>query len=311
MRNENFSLDTSGLSEWVDETQNALIRKSLLEGRTLNTLTLMPNVKHKATINIIDPQANLRTGDACGFTAAGDTPFTQREMEVCPIVDQQSFCINDLNEFYLSKSMSPGSYGDSDQPIGQIFLEGLAQTTNIDVNQVIWQGDTTITGSTDVNRICDGFLKLMDDSQGYISAGTGVLSAATIIDQVDAVVQAIPLDLLNDEVTLYIGYDKFNIYMQALLNDNRFHFKPEAVDYTYKIDGRQNITLMADRGLNGLDEIFGSVKVNLFFGTDILSDFSGVKFRYSEDNEEWRYTMRAKMGVQVAFPELVVRHRAS
>ena len=49
-----MGLDVSGLSVYTDENKLDLIKKSILEGRTLNYVTVQPDIKSSATINIID-----------------------------------------------------------------------------------------------------------------------------------------------------------------------------------------------------------------------------------------------------------------
>ena len=79
-----MALDVSGLSVYTDENKMDLIKKSVLEGRTLQYLTVQPDIKTSAAINIIDSTLVGQAG-SCGFSANGTTTLTQRTLSVAPI----------------------------------------------------------------------------------------------------------------------------------------------------------------------------------------------------------------------------------
>jgi len=47
----------------------------------------------------------------------------------------------------------------------------------------------------------------------------------------------------------------------------------------------------------------------LFYGTDLLTDEENFELWYSKDNDEVRFQASFKVGVQVAYPDLVVDFR--
>ena len=49
-----MSLNVAGLSVYTDENKMDLIKKSILNGRTLEFITIQADIKSSATINILD-----------------------------------------------------------------------------------------------------------------------------------------------------------------------------------------------------------------------------------------------------------------
>jgi spore coat polysaccharide biosynthesis protein SpsF (cytidylyltransferase family) len=67
-----------------------------------------------------------------------------------------------------------------------------------------------------------------------------------------------------------------------------------------------NVKVVAVRGLNSQNKMYLSKASNFYFGTDLLNDSEDFRIHYSQDNDEVRFLAKWKMGVQVAFPDLVV-----
>jgi hypothetical protein len=58
--------------------------------------------------------------------------------------------------------------------------------------------------------------------------------------------------------------------------------------------------------LLGYNRLVCSYLGNFFYGTDLLSDEENFELWYSKDNDEVRFQAAFKVGVQVAYPDLVV-----
>ena len=90
-----MSLDVSGLSAYTDENKMDLIKKSVLGGRTLDFISIQPDIKSSATINILDSNLVAAAG-ACGWSEAGTTELTQRTLSVCPLKVNEAICLDTL-----------------------------------------------------------------------------------------------------------------------------------------------------------------------------------------------------------------------
>lgn len=303
-----MSLNVTGLSTYTDENKMDLIKKSVLEGRTLNYITVQPDIKSSATINIIDSDLVLQAG-ACGWNEDGETSLTQRSLTVCDIKVNESICLDTLENYYTQKMMNPGSYNE-EIPFEQMYAEEKAGKINAAIEDIIWKGDTSLTGNTGK---CDGFIKLINSLSGSTVAGnTGsvsALTAANIIDVVDAMVGSVPTDIINaEDLVLFMGYETYRLYSKALRDANLWHHtgaENQGGEFTQPVPNT-NVQVVAVRGLNGTNRMFLSKASNFYFGTDLLNDSEDFKIFYSEDNDEVRFRAKWKMGVQLAFPEFVV-----
>lgn len=306
-----MSLNVSGLAAFTDENKMALIKKSVLGGRTLQFITVQPDIKSSAAINIIDSTLDAQAG-ACGWNAAGTTSLTQRDLSVCPIKINEAICLDTLESYYTQKMMNAGSYNES-IPFEQIFAEEKAGKIGALVDDIIWKGDTA-TGSGDL-ALCNGYIQLFDKtaaSGSTVAGNTGsvtALTAANIIAVVDAIAAVVPTDIIDaEDLVLFMGYDAYRLWATALRNANLFHYngaENQTDGFSQMIPGT-NIKVVAVRGLNGTNRMFTSRGANFYYGTDLLNDSEDFSIFYSSDNDEVRFRAKWKMGVNVAFPAFVV-----
>jgi hypothetical protein len=302
-----MSLNVSALSTYTDELKMELIKKSVLEGRTTQLITVQPDIKSAASINIIDSTLELQAG-ACGWNDAGTTALSQRDIAVCPIKVNESICLDTLESYYTQKMMQPGSYNE-EIPFEQMFAEEKAGKISAVIDDIIWKG--SVTGGTGNLALCDGFIELAGGSSvvaGNTSSATAI-DASNVIDLVDDMVTALPADIIDaDDLHLFVGYDTYRLYSKALRDANLFHYtgaEDQGQEFSQMVPGT-NVRVIAVRGLNGTNKMMLSRAANLYFGTDLLSDAEEFRIFYSEDNDEVRFRAKWKMGVQFAFPEFVV-----
>jgi hypothetical protein len=302
-----MSLNVNGLAAWTDENKMPLIKKSVLGGRTIQFITVQPDIKSTAAINILDSTLSIQAG-ACGFTDAGSTILTQRDLSVCPLKVNESICLDTLESYYVQAMMQPGSYNES-IPFEQLYAEDKADKIAAAIEDNIWKGNhASFTAFT----ACDGFIKLFentDASGSTINGNTANLTALTssnIIAAVDAMAASVATDIIDSEdLVLFMGYDVYRTWALALRNANLFHYtgaENQGDGFTQMIPGT-NIKVVAVRGLNNTNRMYLSRGANFYFGTDLLSDYENFSIFYSMDNQEVRFVAKFKIGVQVAFPE--------
>tara|TARA_R110001592_G_scaffold44370_3_gene142851 strand:- start:1062 stop:1991 length:930 start_codon:yes stop_codon:yes gene_type:complete len=303
-----MGLDVSGLSVYTDENKLDLIKKSILEGRTLEYVTVQPDIKTSATINIIDSTLVGQAG-SCGFNSDGTTVLSQRTIAVAPIKVNESICIDTLESYYTQKMMNPGSYNEN-LPFEQIYAEDKAEKIADMIESIVWKGDTLGAGNL---ALADGLLKVIDAEGAVVNGNSGAVTAATgitagnIIDVVDGMVAAVPADIIDaDDIILFMGYDNYRTYAKALRDANLFAYDgSEGKDFSQMVPGT-NVKVVAVKGLNGTSRLILSRQANLYIGTDLLNDAEQFSIFYSRDNDEVRFVAKLKIGAQVAFPEFIV-----
>jgi hypothetical protein len=305
-----MSLNVAGLTAYVNQERMALIKKMVLGGRSTQFLTVQPDIKSSASINLLSSTLQAQAG-GCGFTNSGSTILTQNDLVVCPLKVQESICLDTLEQYYTQSLMNPGSY-NTQIPFEQLYAEEKVSQISALLDDLIWKGDT---GSTGNNALCTGFISLATGATysgsvvtGNISSATAI-TAANIISLVDDMVSVIPTDIIDmDDLYLYMGYDTYRLYALALRNANLFHYtgaENQGETFSQMIPGT-NVRAIAVRGLNGTDKMFLSSKSNMYFGTDLLNDYENFELWYSLDNQEVRMSSKWKSGVNAAFWDFVV-----
>lgn len=301
-------LDLSALSAWTDEHAIDMIKEAVLKGRTVDLIKVQGGIKHSATINRLSTDLVAQSG-ACGFNATGSTVLDQRTITVCDIKINESICLTDLEDYYTSVMMNPGSYNE-EIPFEELFAGNKRDQLQALIEDLIWQGNTS-TGTGNM-ALCDGFVKLFDGATGSVGAyGTysASLSATDAIDVVDEMVASVPTNVINaEDLHLFMSYPDFRTYTKALRDANLFHYtgdENQGGDFTLPIPGT-NVRAIAVRGLNGQDRMLLSPASNLYAGTDLLSDAEDFRIFYSQDNDEVRFISKFKIGIQCAYLENVV-----
>lgn len=302
-----MALDLTALTEYTDEHSGQLIKESVLTGRTVEQVTVQGGVKHKETINTLGTTLTAQAG-ACGWNAAGSTILAQRDIAVDPVKINETICLNDLEKYYTSTMMNPGSYSE-EIPFEQIFSENKRDAVKSLMENLIWKGDKD-SGTGNLDK-ANGFVKLFDAQVVSPYDGTYTIAtfAANIIDTVDGMITQLNEDVLdNEDIVLFMSYANYRTYAKALRDANLFHYtggESQGEKFSQMHPGT-NVKVVATKGLSGVDRLVLSPASNLVVGTDLLGDAEDFKIWYSKDNDEVRFLAKFKVGVQVQFLDYVV-----
>lgn len=306
-----MSLNVAGLTAYVDQERMSLIKKMILGGRSTQFLTVQPDIKSSASINLLSSNLIAQAG-GCGFSDSGTTILTQNDLVVCPLKINESICLDTLEQYYTQKMMNPGSY-NTQIPFEQLYAEEKVSQISALIDDLIWKGNTNLPSGN--LSLCDGFVALATGATYSGSVVTGnvsgvtALTSANIISVIDDIVSVIPTNIIDmDDLYLYMGYDTYRLYALALRNANLFHYtgaEDQGEQFSQMVPGT-NVRAIAVRGLNGTDKMFLSSKSNLYFGTDLLNDYENFELWYSLDNQEVRMASKWKAGVNAAFWDYVV-----
>jgi hypothetical protein len=311
-----FNVDA--LAAYTEQNEALLVTDSVLGAKTAALIksagNVMVGVKSAETINIMDTDAIFQAGGSCGFTASGSTTFTQRTVTVGKIKVNESLCPKDLEAKYLQKALPTGSMYDS-IPFEQEFADKKAKTIAAQLEVALWQGDTT-SGNANLSRF-DGLVKLIGAASGVVAANSSTfisgaplssITAANVISIFDGVYQAIPAEVVAaDDMTIFCGQDVFRTYTVALKNANQFHYSIDVkADSEFVLPGTM-IKVVALAGLNGTNKVYAMRLSNLFLGTDLLNEEEKFEIFYAKEADQVRFVSEFKMGVNVAFPDEIVK----
>ena len=313
-----MAFNVDALAAYTEQNEALLVTDSVLGAKTAALIksagNVMVGVKSAETINIMDTDAIFQAGGSCGFNASGSTTFTQRTVTVGKIKVNESLCPKDLESKYLQKALPTGSMYDS-IPFEQEFANKKAKTIAEQLEIGLWQGDTTSV-NVNLNKF-DGLVKLIGAASGVVAANTSTfisgaplssITAANVIEIFDGVYQAIPAKVVAaDDMTIFCGQDLFRTYTIALKNSGSFFYQIDVkADSEFVLPGTM-IKVVALAGLNGTNKVYAMRLSNLFLGTDLLNEEEKFEIFYAKEADQVRFVSEFKMGVNIAFPDEVVR----
>lgn len=304
-----MAFNVTGLTNYTNEQSTELVVKSLFGGKTAALLQaagqVQVGVKSAEALNILDSDVYFQA-DGCGYTASGNTTFSQRTITVGKIKVEETLCPKTLEAKWMQTQIAAGS------PEAVPFEEQIGNEKSSKIAKLLevamWQGDTA-SGNTNPNtNKFDGFVKIIGDAtavNGNTSSATAITSS-NIESLVDDMYAVIPADIADaDDLVLFVGIDTFKKYTTALRASNLFHYAADSEGMEIMIPAT-NIKMVGVGGLNGTDKMYISRVSNMFVGTDLANEEEEYKFWYSNDNDEVRFRATMKYGCQVAFPDQIV-----
>jgi hypothetical protein len=313
-----MSFSVSSLTNYTKENEALLVSSSVLGAKTAALIksagNVMVGVKSAETINIMDTDAFFQAGGTCGWNASGTTSFTQRTVTVGKIKVQESLCPKALEAKYLQKALPTGSTYDS-IPFEQDYSDRKAKTIASQLETAIWQGDTG-SANGNLNKF-DGLIKLIGAASGVVDANVSgyvsgaplsSITASNVIALLDGVYKAIPAKVVAaDDMTIFVGQDTFRTYTIALKNANMFNYSFDGkADSEFVLPGT-SIKVVAVAGLNSTNDVFAMRLSNLFLGTDLLNEEEKFEIFFAKEADEVRFAAEFKMGVNIAFPDEIVK----
>lgn len=313
-----MAFNVDALAAYTEQNEALLVTSSVLGAKTAALIksagNVMVGVKSAETINIMDTDAFFQAGGSCGFNASGTTTFTQRTVTVGKIKVNEALCPKDLEAKYLQKALPTGSMYDS-IPFEQEFTDKKAKRIAAQLEKALWQGDTA-SGDGNLNKF-DGLVKLIGAASGVVAANTSTyisgaplssITADNVISIFDGIYQAIPAQVVAaEDMTIFCGQDLFRTYTVALKNANQFHYSIDVkADSEFILPGT-SIKVVAVQGLNGTNKAYALRLSNMFIGTDLLNEEEKFEIFYAKEADQVRFVSEFKMGVNIAFPDEVVK----
>jgi hypothetical protein len=309
-----MAFNVSALNNYTNEQSTELVVKSLFGGKTAAVLQaagqVQVGVKSAEALNILASDVFFQA-DGCGYTASGNTTFTQRVITVGKIKVEETLCPKTLEAKWMQTQIAPGSPEavPFEEQIGSEKASRIAKLLEI----AMWQGDTATSNTNPNTNKFDGFTKLIDAaSASTISGNTSTATAITVANiegLVDDMYNVIPADIAEaEDLVLWVGIDTFKKYTTALRKSNLFHYAADSEGMEIVIPAT-NVKMIAVGGLTGTNRMFLARLSNLFVGTDLANEEEEYRFWYSQDNDEVRFRATMKYGVQFAFPDQIVQFK--
>ncbi len=294
----------TGLTSYTDQERLPLITKAVFSARSAALFTKQVGVKFAAALNLMDTDAVLQSGDACGYTTSGTTAFTQRNITVGRMKVQETLCPRSLEQYWMQTQLTQGSNYEG-VPFEQAFSEQKALRIAEALENAIWQGNAYFSGINQLLNAASGSVV-----SGNTAAISGAITSTNVISIFDTIYTRIPQAILTKtDLVMFCGWDTFRLLVMAFKANTGVMYNQ--VDLAGLADGEivypgTNIKVIAVPGLTGTSRIVATYLGNLFYGTDLLSDEEQFSIWFSRDNDEVRFQAAFKAGVQFAYPDLIV-----
>jgi len=309
----------TGLTSYTDQERLPLITKAVFSARSAALFTKQVGIKFAAALNLMDTDAVLQGGDACGYTSSGTTAFTQRNITVGRMKVQETLCPRALEQYWMQTQLTAGSNYEG-VPFEQAFSEQKALRIAEALENAIWQGNTYFSGVNQLLNAASGSTVLANASSTTwtpVSASVGI-TATNIIGIFDKIYNDIPQAILTkQDLVIFCGWNNYRTLVQAFKQGTTtggLAVLYNQVDLASLANGEfvypgTNVRVIAVPGLTNTNRIVCTYLGNLFYGTDLLSDEEQFSIWFSRDNDEVRFQAAFKAGVQFAYPDLIVDFR--
>ena len=301
----------TNLSSYTDQERLPLITKAVFSARSASLFTKQVGIKFAANLNLMDTDAVLQGGDACGYTTSGTTTISARVLTVGRMKVMETLCPRSLEQYWTQTQLTAGSMYDG-VPFEQAFAEQKALRIAEALETAIWQGNAYFSGMLQILNAASG--STISGNTGAVSASVGITSS-NVIGIFDNIYNQIPQAILTkQDLVIFCGWNNYRTLVQAFkqgTNTGGLAVLYNQVDLASLANGEfvypgTNVRVIAVPGLTGTNRIVASYLGNFHLGTDLLSDEEQFSIFYSRDNDEVRSIAAFKCGVQLAWPDLVV-----
>ena len=291
-----MAINTSALTQYVEEQRLPLIRKTVFAAPSTRYFNLQTGIKHSAALNILSTDVVFGDGATCGWNESGSTAFSQRILEVGNFKVNMSFCDKAMLKYWTGYDVRVAA-GQKSLPFEEDFVNGIIDGVRVKLENLIWNGVKATDGM-------DGLLTILAAASASTINPT-LATGTTIYAKTKAVYQAIPAGKL-DRASIFMGVDKFRDLVLELTEKNLYHYNPSVDSNLEIILPGTSTRVRGVAGLNGKKAIVAGDGENIYFGVDMEGDEEKFDLWYSQDNQEFRLAINFNAGVQVAFPDEIV-----
>jgi len=304
MENHKFSF-VNNMADFISANETELLSKITIGTAVADYVSIFPNIKHAEKVPVFDTgdiDSLVSTGHCS--TSFGDITMTEKTLTVCDYNIQKGYCPESLAKTIMGLRMQAGSYNEE---LGggaeERFIEDLVAKAAV-FNERKWFQADTASGDC-----ANGILAQLDAATGLtVDVTYTAMTPANAIEVAQSYVLNLPDSLKYTNTVMFLNRSDFQAFILSLLNAN--YYNPQ-YDPSGAVIAPMAVQLPASNTLVVSSEIGAgramiSYGQNLALGTDVLTDSAQAQAWWSNDNQEYRLSMKWRMGSLVFFPELVV-----
>lgn len=284
---DGFKLATKGVKE--AKTAKLLISSGNFQA---GVLTRSPIMKMDTSVTF--------QKQGCGRTAIGGTSFAETFIDVAKLAVYKDICYADLEGTYMSQALISNTDNPSEEVLMAEFTKQILDKEialiNLGVEKLIWQGQTSLSGSTNNLNKLDGILTQVSGVTATPVSGT------TIVGKLQSLYMAMDEDeRLMEDAYIFVSESVYEQYTIELWNADRFN---SAKDVDLKLAGL-SIKLFPTPGLSGNRTAIATRLSNLQLAFAGQPEVDNIDLWYSKDDNIFKENAFFSVGIKVIEPSEV------
>lgn len=293
-----MSLNVTAIPAYTDQLSEVLISKAVLDTNLMEFIDLKSGYSSgSVSLNIVD--STLPVGAfACGTDlGAGETVYTQVNVQIDDLQSRASSCINDLRGIYQSAFLSPSMANDN-MPFEEVLSAQYQEKLSKYNEGFLINGEASIAGSVGIK------------GQITAAAGSGVPAAPVAWTVQNAVEQSLdiydaidPSVIDRDDLIMVVSNANYRTLVRALVAQNLYGFQSVEGNQILILPGT-NIRVVASSGLLSSNYVFAGPGQFITALTGLEDEMSSFKFTYNSFDDLLYFRAAWRLGVGVAQPEL-------
>ena len=301
MEKHNFSF-VNNMADFVKANETELLTKLVIGTSVADYVSIFPNIKHAEKVPAFetgDIDSIVSTGHCS--TTFGDITMTEKTLTVCDYNIQKGYCPESLAKTIMGLRMQAGSYNEE---VGaeERFIEDLVAKAAVFNERKFFQADATDC-SLGINAQLDAA------SASTVNVTYTAMTPSNAIEVAQTYVLALPEALKYNSTVLFVNRSDFQALILGLLNANYYNpqYDPSGAviaPMAVQLPATNTLVVSSEIGTGRALATYGQ---NLAMGTDVLTDSAQAATWWSADTQQYRISMKWRMGSLVFFPELAVR----
>jgi hypothetical protein len=306
---------TSITTTYAGQYANKIIAASLLSSPTIDRggIEVKPNIPYKYVIKRLATDAILKDA-TCDFDATSTITLTEKILQPEEFQVNLQVCKKDFVSDWLGAEQGFSAFKVLPNSFQEFLVAHVAAKVAAKNETNIWEGVTANAGEFNGLSTLIGLDALLPTAQEV--AGTTV-TASNVITELGKIADAIPSSLYTkDDLYIYVSQSIARSYIRALGGFGSSGLGASGTNAmgtqwynngSLTFDG---IKIFVADGLASTKAI-ATIKSNLYFGTDLLSDLAEVQvidMGPIDGSQNVRIVMRMVAGVQYGFASDMVTY---
>jgi hypothetical protein len=254
------------------------IKAAFLANESLQHVTVKENIDYKAVVKKLVDDISFEA-PTCDFAALGTITITERTLTLEKFQVQRNIC---KNNFLNDWAAGDFQRGEVEPALAETLIANMLEGIAAKNEEILWTGANATTGEY------DGLLTLMNaGGSGVLFVSTPVaIDSTNVIAKIAATVATLPTAVKRstEKPVIYIAQNVWEAFMQASAAAGNGWYTYGGPEMPKSYLGYQ---LAICPGMPD-DTIVMAQKSNLWFGTNVLSDWNSVQVvdmgQFAEDN---------------------------